>query len=410
MASRPIRSALFSLLALAFFCALPAVAQDSADEAEVQSNMAIASRLLGKTPDRPAILFFLAASHAQLQELTASLANLRECIAAKEGFDPQGEPAFAVLHDSREYKQLVEDAHKDFPVVAQARVAFETQDKDLIPEGLAFDASRDAFLMSSLYLRKIVEFPKPGPARGKTSGFSATPGAPFLPILGIRLDPADNSVWAASSSDEGKSELLHFAPDGSLLGRFSPSSPGKHAFNDLVVLRDGDIYLSDTLGNQVLRFDRKTSSFSSLTLARELLFPNGVAISADESTLFFADQFGLFRFDPSSGNSVELDPGPRNTLSGIDGLYWRDSKLIAIQNGIGSPRVAQFTLSRDATRVSRVDILEYRTSLTALPTTGALVAGDFYFISNSQLDNLNRGHILDLTRLAPVRIARVHLP
>jgi hypothetical protein len=48
-------------------------------------------------------------------------------------------------------------------------------------------------------------------------------------------------------------------------------------------------------------------------------------------------------------------------------------------------------------------------SLTT-PTTGAIRGDDFYFIVNSQIDNLNGEHILDVTKLAPVRIAVVHLP
>ncbi|HEX9233108.1 MAG TPA: hypothetical protein VF863_01725 [Candidatus Acidoferrum sp.] len=45
-----------------------------------------------------------------------------------------------------------------------------------------------------------------------------------------------------------------------------------------------------------------------------------------------------------------------------------------------------------------------------MPTTGAIRGSDFYFISNSQIDNLNGDKILDPTRLEPVRIAVVHLP
>jgi hypothetical protein len=83
---------------------------------------------------------------------------------------------------------------------------------------------------------------------------------------------------------------------------------------------------------------------------------------------------------------------------------------VAVQNGIGTPRVAMFKLSSDGARVSRITILEYRTKLSTLPTTGAIRGSDFYFISNAQLDNLNGDKILDATRLEPVRIAVLHLP
>jgi hypothetical protein len=50
----------------------------------------------------------------------------------------------------------------------------------------------------------------------------------------------------------------------------------------------------------------------------------------------------------------------------------------------------------------------FANSLTT-PTTGALRGDDFYFIVNSQGDNLNGPHIMDVTRLQPVKIAVVHL-
>ena len=105
-----------------------------------------------------------------------------------------------------------------------------------------------------------------------------------------------------------------------------------------------------------------------------------------------------------------MNPGPHSTLAGADGLYWYNGSLIAIQNGIGSPRIATFKLSADGTRVTRTTVLENRSSFTSLPTTGAIRGFDFYFISNSHIDNLNGGKILDVTQLEPVRIAMIHLP
>src|SRR5450755_2468555 len=71
------------------------VAAEPADAPEIRAQMAIAENLLGKTPDRGAILYFLAESHAQLLEQRAAMSRLSECIALKEGFDPDGDPAFA---------------------------------------------------------------------------------------------------------------------------------------------------------------------------------------------------------------------------------------------------------------------------------------------------------------------------
>ena len=118
----------------------------------------------------------------------------------------------------------------------------------------------------------------------------------------------------------------------------------------------------------------------------------------------------MVKYDVATRASLDVRPGPRNTLAGVDGLYWYRGSLIAVQNGIGTPRIAAHKLTADGNSVAKLTILEYRTKLTVLPTTGAIRGSDFYFISNSQIDNLNGDKILDVTRLEPVWIAAVHLP
>ncbi len=406
---------LFAVLVSLLLCTIPLAAQESdesrgtpvepAAAAELREQIALGESLLGKTPDRGAVLYFLATAHAQLHEILPALTQLKECIALKEGFDPAGDPAFTGLRGSPDFDKLIEQAHRDFPSVAQSRLAFTTIEKDLVPEGLAYDPQRDAFYLGSLFRRKIVLIPN----HGKISDFVPAGRDNLLPILGIRIDPRDATVWSNSFTDDGKTELLHFDRDGLLLGRFS-APPGKHGFNDLVVLRSGDIFLTDTTGNLLFRFDSTSKQFATVKLSRELLQPNGIALTNDESAVYVADDLGILRLDVQTGESLEVDPGPHSTLAGADGLYWHKGSLIAIQNGIGSPRIAAFLLTKDGHRVASTTILENRSTFTVLPTTGAIRGDDFYFIVNSQLDNLNGTHVLDPTKLQPVRIAILHLP
>src|SRR5208283_2412844 len=330
-----------------------------------------------------------------------------------------GGPEFAGLKGAREYDQLLEQARKDFPAVDQARLAYVTTEKDLVPEGLAYSSARNVFYLSSQNLRKIVEIPGnsvvkaagKGAVPEKSSDFVPGDRYKLLPILGIRMDPNDGSVWSNSCLDEGKSELLHFDPEGTLLGRYRTPEPGKHCFNDLVVLPSGEVFLTDTLANKLLQFEPRTQTFSEMKVSRELLEPNGITLAGDNQLMYFADQLGVLRVDLESGDSVEVHAGTHSTLAGIDGLYWHKGSLIAIQNGIGTPRVAAFQLAKDGVHVSRTTILEYRSNLCVLPTTGALREDEFYYIVNSGSNNLNSDdHVMDVTKLEPVRIAVIHLP
>ena len=379
---------------------------EPADAAQIRAQITLAEKLLDKTPDRGAVLYFLAVAHAQLREPLDALASLKECIQLKEGFDPAGEPAFAGLKGDSDFDKLVEQAHRDFPAVSQAHSAFVTTEKDLIPEGLAYDPDVDALYLSSLNRRKITKIPR----QGKITDLVPSERYNLLPVLGIRMDPLDGTIWSASSTETGKSELLHFEKSGTLVARFSLVKDEKHEFHDLVVSRKREVLLTDTLANLLFRFDMKTHEFKSIALSRDLLLPNGVALTDDGEALFVADQLGVLRLDLKTGESTEVEPGAHCTLAGADGLYWHKGRLVAVQNGIGSPRIALFQMTKDGRRVSKTTVLEYRSNFTVLPTTGALNGDDFYFIANSQLDNLNGEHILDATKLEPVRIGVLRLP
>jgi len=66
--------------------------------------------------------------------------------------------------------------------------------------------------------RKIVKIT----AEGRVSDFVPAGRDNLLPVVGIRLDPADGTVWADSWEEvTGRSELLHFDASGKLLGRYA---------------------------------------------------------------------------------------------------------------------------------------------------------------------------------------------
>jgi hypothetical protein len=380
------------------------------DAREVRAQIAVVEKLLPTFVDRGAALYFLAAAKQHLGESREAFDLLKECMALDEGFDPSGGPEFAGLRGEHSFTELVERARQHFPAVAMARLALATEEKDLVPEGLAWDAKREMFYLSSLHRRKIVQITPDS----HTSDFVAPQQDPLLPVLGIRLDPNDGTIWANAFQDAGASagttQLLHIDTQGKVLARLSPPDKARHGFNDLVVRKSGEVFTTDSLGNAVYRFDPPARKFTALQFHRPLFYPNGIALAGDDHTIYVADTLGVIKYDLANSSSTDVAPGPHATLAGVDGLYWYRGSLVAIQNGIGTPRVAAFKLSADGARVARVTILEYRTTLTALPTTGAIRGSDFYFISNSQIDNLNGDKILDPTRLEPVRIAVVHLP
>jgi hypothetical protein len=155
------------------------------------------------------------------------------------------------------------------------------------------------------------------------------------------VDPADYSLWANICPDSGSgAELVHFETTAKLIERFPPPTSGQHLFNDLVLRKNDEIDLTDSLANRAYRFDRRTHAFTELALSRAIYYPNGIALSDDGNFLYVADAFGILQVDLRNNSAREVDPGPSNTVAGADGLYWWKNTLVAVQNSFGSSRIA----------------------------------------------------------------------
>jgi sugar lactone lactonase YvrE len=167
--------------------------------------------------------------------------------------------------------------------------------------------------------------------------------------------------------------------------------------------------LTDSLSQQVFRFSDETHTFTPLMFPRPQLYPNGIALTQDGKRLYVADAFGVLQLDLRANVAREVNPGPLNSLAGIDGMYCYKDGLLAVQNGIGSPRVVFFQLSSDGLQVTSTDVLEYRSPLVIFPTTGAIDGSNFYFMTDTQVRKLYKGKIIDPSKLKPLRVAVVRL-
>ena len=402
----PLKSLKLLLLAITVvgLAAGQETAPPNSAELATRNEIQLIEKLLSQLPDRAPALFQLAHDYATLGDSTKAMSLLRQCIALGEGFNPEGDPAFAALKGNAEFKALLEQVHGDFPPVHRARVAFTIPEKDLIPEGLAFDPGEHVFYMGSLSKRKILRIRK-----GEATEFTSERDH-LGPICGIKADARNGDVWANTCRNEGTgAELVHFDSHGKLLERFGLTTAGPHLFNDLVLRNENEIYLTDSLANQAFRFDREKHSFTALRLPRPVYYPNGITLSEDGNLLYIADAFGVLQYDLRSNRGREVAPGMGTTLSGFDGLYWYRGSLVGIQNGLGMPRVARFQLDDSGELVTGKTVLEYRSNLVELPTTGAIDGSKFYFMANTQIDNWNEGRIVDPNKLAPIRVAVIQL-
>ena len=355
-----------------------------------------------RATDRGAVLFLLAHNYGRLGDQGKALELLKQCEALEEGFDPESDDAFASLKDNPEFQKLIKRVREQNPPVRRAHVAFTIAQKDLFPEGLAVDAEKRMFYMGSEYHNKIVRISE----TGELADFVKEGTYDLMPVGGVHVELTDHSIWCATDpGKKNRSEIAHFDAQGKLLERYAPSVMGPYDLNDLVLRGESEVYVTDTEGNRVFRFDRKSHRFSEFSLGRPVFEPNGITVSDDGNVLYVGDDLGVVRVDLRSHEARDVKPAAHDTMAGADGLYWYHGELIAVEYGTGPFRVMRWKLSPDGREVISSEVLERGTEMVRDPTTGAIWNGKFYFMANTGIENLKDRKIVDPARVEPLRIA-----
>src|SRR6516225_2984047 len=250
--------------------------------------------ILPQLVDRGAALYLLAHHYARLGDQAKALALLQECVALDEGFDPEDAKAFVGLKSDPRFHNLIERVRRRYPPVRRAHIAFTVTQNDLFPEGLAVDTSKRVFYMGSMHHNKIDTVTD----AGEVTDFVGEGLYDLMPVGGVHVDPAAHSVWCATApGNKNRSEIVHFDAHSKLLERYTAPGAGPHDLNDLVLRGESEIYVTDTEGNRVYRFDRRSHNFATLALSRPVFYPNGITVTDDGNVLYVADFLGVLRMD-----------------------------------------------------------------------------------------------------------------
>jgi len=373
--------------------------------AQTPSRSAMLEQQLSSAPDRAIALLVLTGACWAEHTRDRALHWLRELVELKTGFDPAQTALPAELRADPEFQRLAARAAADNPPITRSRTAFTVADRELIPEGVAWDPATRKLYLGSIYKKKIVVIAPNGAARD----FVASGQDGLDQVLGMKVDPKTRTLWAASSS-KGQSGLFHYdLQTGRLVRKYVLE--GNHLFNDLVVTSAGDVYVTDSNAGALYWISHAADAAAELLPGTKFDFTNGIAISADEKKLYVsAWPAGISVVDLPARTVKPLAHASNVTLAGIDGLYTFGGDLIAIQNAAMFSRVVRLRLVHGEDRVERLDVLERRHPLHQIPTTGAVAGRQFYYIANSQVDRLSDDGAVKPGELKPVVILSLSLP
>ena len=355
--------------------------------------------LIAREPAHIGALHHAARTAANAGDGERAVAYLRAL--ADAGFDDALEPAdFALLAMRDDYRDLARKLDAT-SMVGNARLHAETGCLDVLPEGAAFDAGRDRFLMSSGRQRNVIAVG----ADGRCSTLLPAGDASLLAVLGMDVDVAHDALWVASaaapfmrdaaSAQPGETRLSRIdLGQGRVVASHAPPAPG--LLNDLDLLPDGRIAATDSLAGTVYLLDpaADTPTLQALLPHGSFEAPNGIVALAD-GQLLVTDFHALWLLDPATTPVRKrrlATPGDRY-LGGMDGLARDGDHVVAIQNLVGRGRVWRVRVDAATAQVEDLQLLLRQHPDLRNPTTGVVVGRRFLFVADPNLQGFADGAV-----------------
>lgn len=361
-----------------------------------------------QTPDHPNYIYLRAHANGMAGRQEEARADVEQLLR----WDPRF--ARAALRDTNVVSLRKAFAHVDSLAklaerpVSGGAVWATLGERDLVPEGTAWDSRTRSVLIGSLNKYKIVAISSEGHVTDRVAA-----GAHGLrSVAGIHVDSARGVLWAASNSrldtpaDSMQPALFAFdAATGAFKARLSVPGTERHFLNDITTGPDGTIYVTDTQGGRVWSAAPGSTELRELDALGRVLAPNGITISSDGRTLFVADVDHIRALDLSSGVAWRIAAPDSVVVSGIDGLAYYGGALIA-HHPLANWRIARYSLDPARKRIVERTLIEANTEDGRTSTTGEIAGVDYIYIGNSQIDRMN-ARTIDAATMDAVRIYRV---
>lgn len=384
------------------------------DYAKFLKNMKRANDL---RPNHARLLYNLADAYALNGKTDEALAVLEQLAKMDLFFAVEKDDDFKSLLDLPRFKTIQNEFALNQKAVNRSEKAFTIPNKDLITEGIAYDSSSKRFFVSSVHKRKIVSID----GGGKVADFSLESDG-LWSVSGMRVDETRKILWVTTTAfpqmqgfqktDDGKSGVFKYdLRTGKLLKKYLlPNETAKHALGDLIIAKNGDVFASDSVSPNIYRIESKRDELEVFVTSENFASLQGLAFSADEKTLFAADYSkGIFRIGMNDKKILQIGMDANTNPIGIDGIYFHNGNLIAIQNGFRPHRVARFFLNKERSAVTKSETLEANHADFNEPTLGVKVGNDFYYIANSQWALTNENGTLAEDKLKEPVILRLKL-
>ena len=268
-------------------------------------------------------------------------------------------------------------------------VAFSVEEKDLIPEGIAYDPQSHQFFLSSINKEKIVVINE----KGEAADFIRTGEYGILQTLGMKVDMARRRLWVVSNKEiNGKhfSAVHIFNVDSkALIKKFILEKDTLQLFNDLVLTDDGGAYITDTYSGIIYTVTPNIKKLKPFIESDSLLkWSNGLALSPGNKFLYVATGSYITFINLKTRFMEPLKRAENVSTSGIDGLVFYKGSLIGIVNNKDEEidmYIVRYQLSPALQEIKEFSVIDRGNPLFNLPTTCVLDGDNLYCLASTSL-------------------------
>jgi len=363
-------------------------------EKDFMTYRTVLQRLRSMRPNNSDYMYQLVIAHALLDEKSAAYALMLEMQQQGLGYD------FSLRDDVDNIRNTeVFEYVNDLMVMAgepmgESEAVFTLPDSVNYPEAIAWDESRQSFLVATVTSGSIYAVKE----NGETSELlKADVENGLWAVFGLLVDQQRNRLWVTSAAtrafsgfepaDKGRSALFEFNLESlELIRRYPVPVDGRsHVLGSMVINAEGDIFIADRTLPVVYGKAADEQKLKGLFATRDMISMRGVAIQPDGGLLYVADrEMGIMVIDLKGQRAGKVTLPDTLNIGGIDGLYQWDNHLIIIQNGIKPQRVMRLELDPSGTKVINVRPLAVAQPEFDFPSFGTLRGKDLFYFANSQ--------------------------
>ena len=345
-------------------------------------------------PNHPVIMYNLAIAYSKVNNFEQVANTLEKRFIFNASSEFLEDEDFAEFRKTEYFEKVNNTFLRNTEVKSTSELMFSIEELGFHPEGIAYHKETKRFLFTDVHNGTVVSYDLNGKDRTLVSDI-AIQG--FWGAFGIKVDPKNAGIiWVTTALlpefkgfkevSEGESALLKIdLNSGKILEVYKAETDIDHIFGELVISKEGVIYVSDSATPHIYKLDPDGEQLSLFFESDILWNLQGLDLSRSEKFLYFSDYIlGVYKMDLDS-KTITPVLGKNNFITrGTDGLYHSGRKLILLQNGTSPRRVSIIDLKDSDNEVAqKIDILDQNRSSISEPTMGVFVDDEFYFIGNS---------------------------